>query len=106
LDRLSYWLNSCSYDDQTFSEADELCKRLIAPYFHEEKVYSLEEFITTTIKLYKEVVFIRDNVLGDKFQLHYGSRKAFAENVMSSWISKHPSYRTIIAAVCYELTLL
>jgi len=105
VDRLSYWLNSCSYDDQIFNEGDELCERLIALYFRHEKVYSLEEFITATIMLYKEVVYIRDTVLGDKFQLHYSSRKTFAENVMSLWISKHPNYRSIVAAICYELTL-
>ena len=97
-------MNSCSYDEQIFQEADELCEKLIAPFFQKDEDYRLESFITTTIKLYKEVEYMKDNILGDKLKLHYSARKTFAENVMRSWIDKHPDYRSIVAAICYDMT--
>lgn len=107
MNSIEYWLKSCSFEEPIFHEADELCARLIAPYFESDAhaVDSLEQFITTTLKLYKEVQYIRDDILGDKLNVNYVSRKEFAINVMTTWQNKYPNYSSIVSAICYDLEL-
>lgn len=105
MDSIAYWLNSCSFEEPTYEEADHLCKKNIAPYFQHENAYSLESFITATIQLYKEVQFIRDNILGDRYNINIISRKEFAINVMHAWMNKHQNYQSIVKAICYDLPL-
>lgn len=106
MNTIGNWLNSCSFDDPYFKEVDELIQKLIQPFFdHGTALKNLEEFITTTIKLKKEVEFIRDQILGDQLHVNYISRNEFGYNVMKKWIEKYPEYASIIKAICYELDL-
>lgn len=100
---VSYWLQSCSFDEPVFDEADAVCAKLIAPYFEIEAIDSLEPFITTTLKLYKEVQYVRDDLLGSELNVNYVSRKEFAVNVMTAWQNKHQHYSSIVSAICYDL---
>jgi hypothetical protein len=103
LNTISYWIQSCSFDEPIFSEADTVCSKHIAPYF--DKSMILEEFITTTLKLYKEVQYIRDSLLGDHLNINYITRTQFAVNVMTAWKNKHKEWATIVLAICYDLPL-
>lgn len=102
---IAYWLQSCSFEEPVFHEADEACAKLIAPYFQQETVAdNLENFITTTLKLYREVQYIRDMLLGDKLRVNLVSRKQFAANVMLAWREKYSQYASIVSAICYDLS--
>jgi hypothetical protein len=105
LNTISYWIQSCSFDEPIFSEADTVCSKHIAPYFEQDKSMTLEEFITTTLKLYKEVQYIRHSLLGDRLNINYITRTQFAVNVMTAWKNKHKERATIVSAICYDLPL-
>jgi hypothetical protein len=104
MDSIAKWMGSCSFEEPHFQEPDELCRQRIDPYFQLPDPSTLEQLITTTLKLYKEVVFIRDTVLGDRLHVNYVSRKQFAENVMMAWAEKHSRDASIVRAICYDLS--
>lgn len=107
MNSISYWLQSCSFDEPAFHEADAVCAKLVAPYFESDvdPIDTIEDFITTTLKLYKEVQYIRDDLLGNELNVNYVSRKEFAVNVMAAWQTKHSNYSSIVSAICYDLEL-
>ncbi len=105
MDKLSYWLNSCSFDEEKYEAADEACKKLIQPYFGKSSFDTLESFITDTVKLYKEVQYIQDFIMAEQLRINLVSRKEFAYNVMSAWQRRNAQYASIIAAISYELGL-
>lgn len=105
MNTISYWLQSCSFEEPVFHEADEVCANNIVPYFEADSTGGLEAFITRTLKLYKEVQYIRDTILGDRLNVNYVSRKEFAINVMTAWQNKYEEYSSIVAAICYDLPL-
>lgn len=105
MNTISYWLQSCSFEEPIFQEADAVCAKNIVPFFESDTNFGLEEFITHTLKLYKEVQYMRDAILGDSLNLNYVSRKEFAINVMTAWQKKHEKYSSIVAAICYDLPL-
>lgn len=105
MDNLSYWLHSCSFDENTYELADEACRKLIVPLFEKTGDPTLESFITDTVKLYKEVQYIQEFIMAEQLRINLVSRKEFATNVMHAWQKKYPQYNSIVAAICYDLTL-
>lgn len=103
MNTLSYWLQSCSFEEPAFLEADHACAKYITPFFTQGATLDLETFITTTLKLYKEVQYIRDKLLGDELKVNFVSRKQFAVNVMTAWQKQHEQYASIVAAICYDI---
>lgn len=100
--KIADWLNSCSFEDEWFAPADEVLQKQVVPFFEQPAPSTVEEMIISTLKLYKEVLYIRDQLLPD-LKVNYITRKDFACNVMLAWQQKHPDHASIIQAVCYEL---
>lgn len=105
MDKLAYWLNSCSFEEETYEMADEACRKLIVPYFDKPDYETVESLITDTVKLYDEVRYIRDFIMAEQLRINLVSRKEFVYNVMYAWQIKHNQYASIIAAICYDLGL-
>jgi hypothetical protein len=103
VEKLTDWLGSCSFDDDYFAPADEACRKLITPFFLQIPPAGLEVMITTTLKLYKEVQYIRDVVLTEVVNVNYVSRKEFARAVMAAWRDRNRESANIVEAICYEM---